>query len=43
MKRLEKSELIFGRMMQISEPHLIERYNQALDGFGLKPIDVSLF
>ncbi len=43
MKRLEQSELIFGRMMRVSEPHLIERYNQALKGFGLKPTKLKTF
>ncbi|MFD0916405.1 DUF6638 family protein [Pseudahrensia aquimaris] len=43
MKRLEESELIFGRMMRIEEPHLIERYNVALKGFGLKPTKQKSF
>ena len=43
MKRLEESELIFGRMMRVSEPHMIERYNQALVGFGLKPTKLESF
>lgn len=43
MKRLEESELIFGRMMRVREPHLIERYNQALSGFGLKKTELSEF
>lgn len=43
MKRLEESELIFGRMMTVSEPHLIERYNQALEGFGLKKTKLKSF
>ena len=43
MKRLEESKLIFGRMMRVSEPHLIERYNQALKGFGLKQTKLNSF
>ena len=43
MKRLEESELIYGRMMRISEPHLVERYNQALVGFGLKKTKLKSF
>ena len=43
MKRLEESELIFGRMMRVSETHLIERYNLALIGFGLKPTKLKSF
>ncbi|MEM8750732.1 MAG: DUF6638 family protein [Pseudomonadota bacterium] len=35
MKRLEESELIYGRMMRVSDPHMVARYNQALSGFGL--------
>ncbi len=43
MKRLEDSELIFGRMMRITEPHLIARYNEALSGFGLPETRLSSF
>ena len=43
MKRLEESELIFGRMMRVREPHLIARYNQALSGFGLKETKLDSF
>ncbi len=43
MKRLEESELIYGRMMRVSEPHLIARYNQALEGFNLKPTKLESF
>ncbi|MEE9313229.1 MAG: DUF6638 family protein [Rhizobiaceae bacterium] len=43
MKRLEESALIYGRMMEVAEPHLIERYNQALKGFGLKATKLKSF
>lgn len=43
MKLLEESELIYGRMMRVEEPHLIERYNVALKGFGLKPTKLKSF
>lgn len=43
MMRLEESELIHGRMMRVQEPHLIERYNQALTGFGLTPTKLHSF
>ncbi len=43
MNRLEESALIFGRMMRVTEPHLIERYNQALKGFGLKETKLTSF
>ena len=32
MELLVKHELIYGQLMDITEPHLIERYNQALVG-----------
>lgn len=35
MKRLVDSDLIYGRLLTISEPHLIARYNKALKAFGL--------
>jgi len=43
MKLLEESELIYGRMMRVDEPHLIERYNQALVGFNLKSTKLNSF
>lgn len=43
MNRLLEAELIYGRLMPIAEPHLVERYNRALVGFGLKPTALSEF
>ncbi|WP_429816215.1 DUF6638 family protein [Ensifer sp. B1-9] len=43
MKRLLEAELIYGRLLDISEPHLIARYNKALEGFGLRPTAVTAF
>ncbi|MDI7860825.1 hypothetical protein MRS76_02555 [Rhizobiaceae bacterium n13] len=43
MKRLLEAELIYGRLLEVSEPHLIERYNKALQGFGLRPTALSSF
>ncbi len=43
MNLLRDSELIYGRLMEISEPHLIERYNKALKAFGLKPTKLKSF
>ena len=43
MKRLLEAELIYGRLLDISEPHLIARYNKALAGFGLRPTALSSF
>jgi hypothetical protein len=34
MKLLADNELIYGPLLAISEPHLIERYNKALKAFG---------
>ncbi len=35
MDLLRNNELIYGRLLPIEEPHLIERYNKALRAFGL--------
>ncbi|NRP20023.1 hypothetical protein LPJGGPFB_03282 [Ensifer adhaerens] len=43
MKRLLEAELIYGRLLDISEPHLIARYNKALQGFGLRPTALERF
>lgn len=43
VKRLEESELIYGRMMWVREPHLVERYNQALIGLGLPNTQLNEF
>ena len=43
MKRLIESQLMFGGLLTIDEPHLIDRYNKALKGFGLKPVDLTSF
>jgi hypothetical protein len=32
---LRDNELIYGRLLPIEEPHLLERYNKALKAFGL--------
>jgi len=37
------SPLIADRLMTIDEPHLIERYNKALAGFGFKPVKLKKF
>ncbi|MEO9830823.1 MAG: DUF6638 family protein, partial [Nitratireductor sp.] len=41
MKRLYDSELIYGRLMRVDEPHLVARYNKALAAFGLKPTSLE--
>ena len=43
MKRLLEAELIYGRLLPIAEPHLIERYNKALDGFGIRRTALDSF
>ena len=34
MELLLNNKLIFGRLMEVSEPHLVDRYNRALMAFG---------
>lgn len=43
MKRLIEHDLIYGRLLRIDQPHLIERYNRALGGFGLPPTALPSF
>lgn len=43
MDLLRDNELIWGRLLPISEKHLIERYNKALVAFGLKPTTLKSF
>ena len=43
MDLLRDNELIYGRLLRIEEPHLIERYNKALKAFGLKPTKLESF
>ena len=40
---LRDNELIYGRLLPVSETHLIERYNKALVAFGLKPTKLASF
>lgn len=43
MKHLLESELVYGRLLRIEEPHLVQRYNKALAGFGLPPVTLERF
>ena len=43
MKRLYDNKLIFGRLLEIVEPHLIERYNKALNAFGFPSVKLKSF
>ncbi len=43
MDLLYDNELIYGRLLRIEEPHLVERYNKALVAFGVKPTKLKAF
>jgi hypothetical protein len=43
MDLLRQNELIYGRLLPVDEPHLIARYNKALEAFGLKPTKLKKF
>ncbi len=43
MNLLRDSELIYGRLLTVEEPHLIARYNKALAAFGLAPTKLESF
>ena len=43
MDLLRDNELIYGRLLPVGEPHLIERYKKALKAFGLKPTKLKKF
>jgi hypothetical protein len=43
MDLLQENDLIYGRLLTIEEPHLIERYNKALASFGEKPTKLKKF
>ncbi len=43
MKRLYENELIYGRLLTVDQPHLVERYNKALKAFGVKQTKLKEF
>ena len=43
MHLLRDNDLIYGRLLPVDEPHLVERYNKALKAFGLKPTKLKSF
>jgi hypothetical protein len=43
MKRLIEHDLIYGQLLEVAEPHLVERYNRALLGFGLPATALQTF
>jgi len=40
---LRANELIYGRLLPVEEPHLIDRYNKALAAFGLPATKLARF
>ena len=40
---LRDNDLIYGRLLTVDEPHLIQRYNKALAAFGLQPTKLTSF
>lgn len=43
MQRLADHALIYGRLLTVDQPHLVERYNKALKAFGLPITKLSSF
>jgi hypothetical protein len=43
MDLLRDNELIYGRLLTVEAPHLIERYNKALTAFGLPQTKLTSF
>ncbi|MBU0585516.1 MAG: hypothetical protein KKB66_00060 [Alphaproteobacteria bacterium] len=43
MDLLRDNELIYGRLLTVDQPHLIERYNKAMVAFGLQPTKLESF
>lgn len=43
MERLIDNALIYGGLIRVDQPHLIERYNQALNAFGLSATKCTEF
>lgn len=43
MKRLYDNDLIYGRLLAVTQPHLIARYNKALVAFGLPETKLAEF
>ena len=40
---LRENDLIYGRLLTVDEPHLVERYNKAMTAFGLAPTKLKSF
>ena len=43
MNLLQENDLIYGRLLTVDEPHLIDRYNKALAAFGEKATKLKKF
>ena len=43
MDLLCENDLIYGRLLPVDQPHLVDRYNRALKAFGLKPTKLKAF
>ncbi|MFZ2100754.1 MAG: DUF6638 family protein, partial [Oricola sp.] len=43
MKRLYDNALIYGRLLSVTQPHLVERYNKALKAFALPATELKEF
>ncbi len=43
MERLIESKMIYGGLMEVSQPHLVKNYNTALTQFGFKPVAPEKF
>ncbi|MCO4315777.1 hypothetical protein M8997_001165 [Phyllobacterium sp. 21LDTY02-6] len=43
MDLLYENELIYGRLLRVDQPHLVERYNRALASFGLPATKLEAF
>jgi hypothetical protein len=43
MDLLRDNELIYGRLLPVEEPHLVARYNKALNAFGLPSTKLESF
>ena len=43
MKLLLEHKLIYGRLLTVNEPHLVERYRKAMKAFGLKATKLKQF
>lgn len=43
MKLLYENDLIYGRLLEVSQDYLVQRYRKAMAGFGLRPTELDQF